>query len=440
MPPLKAADLIDFLRRGHRPRADWKLGIEYEQFVTDPHGAPVPYSGAGGVEQLLSRLAQITGWKEYRQGPHLLGLTAADGRAITIEPGAQIEFGSTPCASLTEAANEVADYLNYLGQLEKEFPVRFVALGAQPVAGPDQIERIPKERYDILEPHLQSTGELGIWMMKATCGVQVNFDHSDEADAMLKLRTTFALAPVFSAMFANSSVRAGQASGFASWRGHVWTQTDPARCGIVESLCQADSSFQDYIDWTLDLPMLFIEREGQQVDMRGRTFRQHLDCGDATHDDWELHLSTPFPEVRFRPQLEIRSADSQCPSMTMAFAALIQGVYYEEGALQQAWELTADWSHAERVETWMAAHKFGLAAELPERHQTPSRRKLLDLARELIDLCVLSPDDAKYLAPLLRLLQDGRSEGELSADLFAGEWNGSIDKLVEFARCSQVPI
>jgi glutamate--cysteine ligase len=440
MPPLKAADLIDFLRRGHRPRADWKLGIEYEQFVTDPQGAPVPYSGPGGVAELLARLAQLTGWKEYRQGRNLLGLTAPDGRAITLEPGAQIEFGSTPCRSLTEAADEVADYLNYLGQIEQEFPVHFVALGAQPVAAPDQIERIPKERYDILEPYLQSTGDLGLWMMKATCGVQVNFDHSDEADAMLKLRTTFALAPVFSAMFANSSVRHGQLSGYASWRGHVWTRTDPARCGIIESLCQPDSTFQDYIEWVLDLPMLFIEREGLQIDMRSRTFRQHLEAGDATEADWESHLSTPFPEVRFRPQLEIRCADSQCPSMTLALAALVQGVYYEPGALQQAWQLTANWSHAERLESWHAAHRYGLAAKLPARHQTPSRRTLLDLARELLDLSVLRPDDAKYLAPLVRLLQDGQSEGELSAELFAGQWNGSIQKLVEFGRCSQAPI
>ena len=60
------------------------------------------------------------------------------------------------------------------------------------------------------------------------------------------------------------------------------------------------------------------------------------------------------------------------------------------------------------------------------------------MARELVDLCVLTPSDAQYLAPLMDLLEDGRSEGELAADLFDGEWNGSMQKLAEFARCSEI--
>jgi glutamate--cysteine ligase len=437
MPLLQKGNLVDFLKRGHRPRSDWRLGVEYEQFVTDLNCMPVPYLGAGGVRELLHELVQMTGWQPIFEGEYLFGLKASDGRAITIEPGAQIEFGSTPCASLSQVAEEIAGYVGLLDQAKAGRDMQFLAVGAQPQVGPDQITRIPKARYDILEPYLQSTGDLGTWMMKATCGVQINFDHSDEQDAMHKMRTMFRLAPLFTAMFANSSICNGSNSGYASWRGHVWSRTDPARCGMVPSLMAADSSFEDYLNWTLDLSMLFIHRESGYVDMRGTTFRQHLERGDATEEDWEMHLSTPFPEVRFRPQLELRCTDTLCPPMTMSLAALIQGVFYHPQALQQAWEMVADWSDDELQSTWLEAHQLGLATALPAAQRRAGRETLLDMARDFVDLCVVAPADAVYMQPLVNLLEDGRSEGQIAADMFDGEWQGSMQKLSEFARCSK---
>jgi len=441
MRPLQHSDLRAFFEAGHRPREEWGLGIEYEQFVTDLEGKAIEYSRTPiSVSQLLHRLQEITGWQPKFEGAAILGLKAPDGRALTIEPAAQLEFGSTPCRSLRLAALEISEYMSWLAQLEQEFDIRFLALGSHPTASPKELERIPKERYDVLEPYLQNAGELGIWMMKTTCGVQVNYDHSDEQDAMRKLRTNFMLAPVLSAMFANSAVKAGAASGYASWRGHIWTKTDPTRCGFVESLIRPDATFDDYIEWALDLEMLFIERDGKQVDARGRTFRQHMEAGQATTEDWEAHLSTPFPEARFRPQLELRSTDSMCPRTTLALAALVQGVFYDEQALLAAEALCSDWNQAERWDTWCAAHRDGLSAELPSRHQQPGRRTLLDLARDLVDLCVLAPEDAVYLQPLIELLEGGKSYGEIALERFEGEWQGDPRRLIEFSRCAQVQV
>ena len=440
MPPLTRDDLRLALERGHRPRQDWALGVEYEQFVTDPQGRAVEYSSQPGVAQLLHQFADWTGWERKLDGEHILGLKAKDGRMLTLEPAAQLEFGSSPARSLGQLAIEIDEYMQLLARAEREFGVRFVTLGSHPTARPEELERIPKQRYDVLEPYLRGKGGLGWWMMKTTCGVQINFDHSDEADAMRKLRTVFRLAPVFNAMFANSALKAGEFSGYASWRGHIWTETDATRCGFVESLMREDASFEDYIEWVLDLEMLFIERDGQQFDLRGRSFREHLARGEATMEDWELHLSTPFPEVRFRPQLEIRCADTMCPRRTLGFAALVQGVFYDEGALRAAEALCADWTMAEFQEAWHAAHRDGLAAQLPERVQSPGRRGLLDLARELVDLAVLEPSDAIYLQPLIELLEKGVSTGEGVRDLFQGDWGQDLAQAVEYGRCTQVPV
>ena len=122
----------------------------------------------------------------------------------------------------------------------------------------------------------------------------------------------------------------------------------------------------------------------------------------------------------------------------MSLAALIQGVFYQDDALQQAWELVADWSDDELEQTWHHAHKYGVTAPMPDAHSHVGRRTLLELAREFVDLCILAPSDAQYLQPLIDLLEGGKSEGELAAELFDGDWKGSMKQLSQFARCSKI--
>ncbi|MHC4380637.1 MAG: glutamate-cysteine ligase family protein, partial [Planctomycetota bacterium] len=153
-------------------------------------------------------------------------------------------------------------------------------------------------------------------------------------------------------------------------------------------------------------PMLFIHREGGYVDKRGASFREWFTSGQATEEDWEDHLSTPFPEVRFRPQVELRCADTVPPEYSMALAALVDGLFYDTDAQEQAWRLTSHWSFAERIETWHAAHRAALAGKTPEGHA------LLDVARELLQIARPSASAKPYLDPLQELLADGRSLAE----------------------------
>ncbi|KAA3608056.1 MAG: hypothetical protein DWQ01_13345 [Planctomycetota bacterium] len=429
----QASQLEEVILRGCRPRHQWALGLEYEQFVTRPDGQPVPYEGPGGLEEILGHLQTWTGWQPISENGRLLGLKGQDGRSITLEPGAQIEFGGAPQKEIAGVQAEVQEYFQWLRRLREMYDIRFVAIGAQPAVAPEQIQRLPKARYDIMEPYLQGVGGLGIWMMKATAGVQVNFDFESPEDGALKMRTAFALSPVLTALFANSPIRAGEDSGFATWRGHVWSRTDPARCGIPEACVREDSQIADFVEWALDVPMLFLQRDGALVDMRGWSFRRYLDQGaqglTATEADWDLHLSTVFPEIRFRPQLELRCLDTQCPDGALALCALTKGLFYDPEALEQAWQLTAGWSYQDRQRTWHAAHRLGLAAP------APGGGRLLDLARELLALVRLSDQEATYLRPLQGLLNAGFSDGELHSQRFQGEWQGSLEKLVEATAC-----
>jgi len=405
-------DLRRFFERGIRRPGEGKLGLEFEQFVVAPGMAPVQYLGPGGVEEVMNFLSRQTGWKEKREQGHLMALIAPDGRALTLEPGAQLEFGSTPVATLPQMEAEVRDYCSLLAAAHQEFGHSFLAVGSHPVATPEDLVRLPKRRYDVLDPWLRQAGSLGIWMMRTTAGVQVNFDSFSEEDAMAKLRTVYRLAPVCNALFANAPLRAGKLSGYMSWRGHIWTDTDPSRCGIVERFLHPGTTFDDYIDWMLDVPMLFIEREGEQVDMSGRSFREWMDSGNATEADWELHLSTPFPEVRFRPQVELRTADSVPPAYALALAALVEGLFYDEDAQDGAEALTASWTVEEHRTAWHDAHRLALAAS------APGGGTLLDVARDLLALAKPSALAAPYLEPLQELLADGRSLAERKVAAF----------------------
>jgi glutamate--cysteine ligase len=75
------------------------------------------------------------------------------------------------------------------------------------------------------------------------------------------------------------------------------------------------------------------------VDGEHRAFGDWLIHAAPTMEEWHEHLSTLFPEVRPRGQVELRSADALAPEWYAAPLALAAGIAYDRGALQAANEL-----------------------------------------------------------------------------------------------------
>ena len=124
---------------------------------------------------------------------------------------------------------------------------------------------MPKARYDIMRSYLPTRGHLAMDMMHLTCTVQANFDFSDEADMVAKLRTATAISPIVSALFANSAIHLGKPSGFVSRRLEIWKHTDPDRCGLLPFVFEDGFGYERYVEWALDVPMFFLVREGRYV-------------------------------------------------------------------------------------------------------------------------------------------------------------------------------
>jgi glutamate--cysteine ligase len=275
--------------------------------------------------------------------------------------------------------------------------------------------------------------------------VQVNLDFSSEADMVQKFRTSLALQPIATALFANSPFVDGQPNGYLSYRSHVWEDTDPDRTGMLPFVFDEDMGFEKYTDYMLDVPMYFIYRDGNYIDASGQSFRDFLSGklpalpGELpTLTDWEDHLTTAFPEVRLKRFLEMRGADGGPWARLCALPALWAGLLYHQPSLDAAWEIARDWSMEERLKLRKDVPKLGLQA-------TVRGRSVQSLALEVIELAHIGLTNRKrfnsagdnetgFLATLQDVAEVGVTPAERKLALFHGAWNGSVDPV--FTECA----
>ena len=437
----KHDELEAYFHNAGKPRGEWRVGTEYEKVGIDrTTGKAIPYFGPRGVDRILRELMDRFGWEPEEQDGNIIALTREKAQ-ITLEPGGQIELSGEPCESIHCTYGEFTQHIRELIEIAEPLDIVFLGLGMQPFSRMDEIEWVPKKRYRIMGPYMPKVGTLGQRMMKQTATVQTNIDYLDEKDAIVKFRTGMGLAPILIAMFANSPISDGQLNGYRSFREHIWTDTDRSRAGMLKFAFTPEASFAHYVDYALDVPMYFIIRNHDYIDMTGLTFRQFLAHGHngerATMADWGDHLTTLFPETRIKRYIEIRSVDSQPPELMPALSALTKGVFYDSDCLTAAWDLVKGWSWDERMETYLDSHKNALAARF-------RRYSLLDLAKELFQigweglrrqnsLNKNGDDETIYLNPLKPLLFQGKCPADILVEKWEGELGQDIKRLIAYS-------
>ena len=437
----KKHELEAYFHDAGKPRERWRVGTEYEKVgIYRDTGQAIPYFGKRSVDFILRELIERFGWEPEEQDGNIIALTR-DKAQITLEPGGQIELSGEPCESIHCTYAEFDQHIRELLEVTEPLGIIFLGLGMQPVSRLEQIEWVPKQRYRIMAPYMLKVGKLGQRMMKQTATVQANIDYSDEKDAMAKFRTGMGLAPVLIAMFANSPICDGELNGYRSFREHIWTDTDRNRSGLLKFAFAPEVSFAHYVEYALDVPMYFIVRNKNYIDMTSVTFRQFLTSGyngeRATIEDWNDHLTTLFPETRIKRYLEIRSVDSQPPDLMPALSALVKGAFYDNDCLQAAWDLVKGWSWDERMQVYLDSHRDALAARV-------RRYSLLDLARELVEIAWeglrrqkqvndLGDDETIYLKPLKDLLSQGKCPADVLLEKWEGELHHDIKRLIAYS-------
>jgi glutamate--cysteine ligase len=437
--------LVEQMHHAGKPRERWKIGTEYEKVAVErASGRAAPFSGPRGIEAVLRGLAERFGWVSHEEDGRTVALERA-GASITLEPGGQLELSGEQCGTIHCTQEELATHVREVVTVGSELGIAFLGLGMQPVSRVEEIEWVPKQRYRIMGPYMTRVGTLGQRMMKQTATVQANIDYADEADAMLKMRVGMGVAPLLNAMFANSSVSDGDLNGYMSYRGHIWTDTDAARCGLLPFVFRENAGFADYVEWALDVPLYFILRRGRYVsDVTGIPFRRFLAEGAAgeraTLDDWNLHLTTLFPEVRLKGYIELRSADSQPPERMLALPALVKGVFYTADCLQAAWDLVKRWSFEERLALWREVHREALLTRFRGVRVLELARELYAIAEEGLRrqnaLDRSGRDERIYLERMGEQLEMGRSPARVIAEKWKGEWEPDrrLERLIAYTE------
>ncbi len=433
--PINLKGLSDYFRAGIKQPSHLMVGVEWEKIgVYKDTGRAISYSGPHGVETILKALISQYQWTAVESENHIIALKK-NGTSVTLEPGGQIELSGQKAATLRENEKELQTHLAEIKKVSEPLGIVWLGTGVQPISRLDEIEWTPKKRYDIMREYLKIRGPMTYDMMKKTASVQVSIDYTSEADAIEKLRLATGLAPIFSAIFANSAIANGQPSGFYSMRSQIWRQTDPDRTGLIEPLFQPGFNFDAYRDYAMDVPMIFIIRDQNWVPMNGITFRSFFEKGHkgmvATAGDWEMHLTTIFTEVRLKTYIEIRSIDCQKTSLGLSAAALIKGLFYHTNARRDAEKLIENTSPKDRSR---------LMREVPERglYTAFKGKNLWGLAEKLILLAEggLNTDDRPYLEPLKKLiLNDHKMPAEMLLECF-DEDGTEKEKVSALIRCA----
>ena len=435
--------LVEWLAKGEKPAADWRIGTEHEKFLFHRDSLrPVAFDGDSGVEAVLGALCKAIGDKATPiiEKGKIIGLKDGDGGSVSLEPGGQLELSGAPLSNLHQTCAETGRHLRHMREVSSALGVGMLGIGFQPKWRRDDISWMPKGRYQIMQNHMPKVGTMGLDMMLRSCTVQVNLDYADEADMRRKFRTSLALQPIATALFANSPFKDGKPSGWLSGRAHVWTDTDNARCGVPSCVFDPHFGYEQWIDYILDVPMYFLHRGEDYVDVAGKSFRDYLAGTLAGFEgeppqmaDFEDHITTAFPEVRLKQYLEMRGADSGSWANICALPAYWVGLLYCDEALAEAEDLVRDVGADDVMAARLSVAKDGLRGKLGAHDVATLAKKTIDVASKgLRNRGIFDDggdDESGFLQPLRKVIATQKTPAEVMLDLYHGEWAEDIDQV-----------
>ena len=433
-------DLIKPFQNGEKKPSDFKIGTEHEKFVFHIDTLkPVSFSGKSGIENLLIALKKY-GWESILEDGNTIGLSrdkSLGGGTITLEPAGQLELSGAPLTNIHETFNELDEHRSQISKEGSNLGLGFLGAGLTPNWSFDEMPIMPKSRYQIMKNYMPKKGNLGLDMMFRSTTIQVNLDYSSESDMIKKFKVSLALQPIATALFANSPFLDGNLTGYNSFRSHIWTDTDPDRTGMLPFVFDGEMSYEKYVDYALKVPMYFIYRDGNYLDVSGSSFEDFLngDLDELPNEkpniiDWENHLTTIFPEVRLKSFLEMRGADGGSFESVCALSSFWVGLLYDSESLDSSFNLIKDFNIKQLQELRIEVAKNGLHSIIEGIEIQEIAKKVLKLSREgLRNRNILNENgdsEEIFLDPLQKIISSGKSSSDDLIKKFSNNWNKNL--------------
>lgn len=429
---------VENLLRGKKAAGEWMCGVELELFGYD-RARGMERIDSAQVQQVLAGFAPSSSDMVY-EGGALVETGDGHKNRLTVEPGGQVEFSGAPQRRLLDLERELRRFLARLREIAEGHDLAFLACGFDPLRGLEEQRWFPKPRYEVMAPYLASRGARAWDMMTRTSTVQANLDYGDREDLRRKFLVGCRLAPVVTAIFANSPFERGRPSGWKSSRAAAWLDTDPDRTNLPPCALSDDFEPRAYVDYALDVPMIFAQRGGRYLGaVTGLRFRDFLARGSdqlrPVFGDWADHLTTIFTDARLKQHVELRSADSNDLDTALALQALWKGLLYDPAALGEALRLAPRLNATDALLLRARAARDGLAAEHAGVRLLPLAREVVRLARD--GLARVAPDEIAYLDVLhQRVVVEGVTPADILLRNWEGSWHGSIERAMEHLRAA----
>jgi glutamate--cysteine ligase len=404
--------LLGFFEDAFTPRDRWQVGMELEKMGRNADtGRPFPYDGGSpSVREVLEAYREARGGNGVYEGHHLIGLDGPWG-TISLEPAGQVEWSSKPFPDLGALDRELRAHLETLDRVGRETGVAWLDVALDPIHAVADMPWMPKARYAIMRPYMGKQGRLAHRMMTQTASIQVAFDFQDAGDWARKFRAAALLSPLAVALFANSSRIDGKDSGYRSYRQRIWRETDPDRCGLPAVVFERDFGLEEWLEWVCRVPALFVHRARGLVSTGGTPFCRLLEqagCDALKFEDWELHLSSIFTDVRSYSYIEVRSADLVPDRLALSVPTFWTGILYQDDAVREALELGATIDdHSYWLEAMDVAARDGLDGTVRGRSMRQLASEALRLSAEGLAngaACATGLDDP--VAPLRVLARE----------------------------------
>ena len=427
-------DILNLFKKGCKPACMHKIGIEYERLpVFEKTSKAADYSSDYGVCNLLRTFAREENWDYITDDYNIIGLKQGHD-TITLEPGCQFELSLEPEFTIFGLEKKINTLNKLITPVLKRNGIALLNYGVSPLSTHKSINLIPKKRYKIMAKYLW--GILSDVMMRETAGIQVCFDFESEEDAMIKFKTANKLSPFMTAMFANSPIRGGVETGYKSFRALSWLNTDNERCGFTGHI-DDNCGFEDYVDYVLASPMIFINREGLPIEINGKiTFEEFMKQGfdgyEANIDDFELHANLYFPEVRMRNFIEIRNHDCVGQGLQYAILAIYKGILYNQSACKEVEEFLGEFSYQDFTELRYNAPRNALASRIKNYNAADIAKEILYIAEKA--LIEADTGEEKYLEGIKELTLHGIAPADIVLKNWNGLWNKDIKKLTAYVR------